>query len=349
MSPPEVDLSPLDGDHLDYSAAKTALSIAGAPMWLCGVKSQTRVIYSNDDERLVLNRNVRMYKQPIVIETIKPVYLFKSWFYVFVLAACFLAQYMCHAAIYRASHPHDYLAYMSAPIRPGLMEWTRIREHYLNMDVPGSAYLAAMLSTPPTGVDDGRPRLTFLYLTPYYARILMALYYTLPTLVVIKKIRNLRLTRIIYSPHALSCLMSEYARGTNLEVVRNTASMRYSRLASLPICDSLSTIVMHGTIAACEALVQTQSFFTTGAALLRQPCSIPTLAPGRRTQKVHVLRSCPYRHLRPDSWRLVKRALCRTRNVASAGGCFVASIMVLFAVMLHFVAIPTIQRLLSMA
>jgi hypothetical protein len=369
------ELPPLDGDRLDHRTAKAALRGAGAKMTFCGVQRRIVHIYAERDERLALNRNTLMHNQPIVLETLRPTYWAKVGFYTALLTVLWVIQYIVLAWWTRnCKRPISIEPYIgeSPFVLPYLffksLGWFRgsfVATGYYHAVSGINGMLDSMAGGFERWTGESSSHSTFdpsflrnlgaeqNYTSVCFEGRLMYLFWALfflipPAILALRLVKHLRV-RVTYSPHALACMMAEYTRGTNAEVVRNTATMRYARLSSLPIVDSLSTIVMHGTIICCEALVRTQSFFTQGAALLRQPCSTPTLPLGKCTQKAHVLLSCPYQNLQPDWWNLAKRSSLRPGNVAFVVACSVASIMVLYVVTRQFVATQTILRLLSMA
>lgn len=67
---------------------------------------------------------------------------------------------------------------------------------------------------------------------------------------------------VSYVPHLVTCAMTEYSRGTNLEVVQSTLRQKFRRLASLPIPAKIALELMEGTEVVCLFLVTRQAFFT---------------------------------------------------------------------------------------
>jgi hypothetical protein len=65
---------------------------------------------------------------------------------------------------------------------------------------------------------------------------------------------------LTYVPHIVSCLITEYDRGTNREVVENTIRMKANRLATLPVPDKDAVSLMEGSVAIALEYIISQGF-----------------------------------------------------------------------------------------
>lgn len=80
-----------------------------------------------------------------------------------------------------------------------------------------------------------------------------------------------RTIHLAYCPHIVSCVLCEYARGTNATSVASTIDQKVRRLACLPLPDIDMVEVSFGSQALCLVILADQKFFTGGVASLRQP------------------------------------------------------------------------------
>jgi hypothetical protein len=73
--------------------------------------------------------------------------------------------------------------------------------------------------------------------------------------------------KIAFVPHLVSCLVSEYDRGTNISVARSTMRGKLRRMASFPLPDKDALTLLHGTEIVAEALLSRQDFYSAGATM----------------------------------------------------------------------------------
>lgn len=80
-----------------------------------------------------------------------------------------------------------------------------------------------------------------------------------------------RAIKIPFVPHMVSCVVSEYDRGTNAEAARNTMRQKIRRLACLPIPDRDALAFINGTEIVCDQLLTRENFFWEGAVSFSLP------------------------------------------------------------------------------
>jgi hypothetical protein len=67
-------------------------------------------------------------------------------------------------------------------------------------------------------------------------------------------------TTILYSPHAVSCVVSEFSHGCTSDEARATVRQKLLRLATLPLSDSIAAQVLDGSEQAALAVLDSQVF-----------------------------------------------------------------------------------------
>lgn len=86
-----------------------------------------------------------------------------------------------------------------------------------------------------------------------------------------KDVEELKTWHVPFIPHLVSCVVSEYDRGTNAVVVRSTIRQKIRRLACLPIPDEDALIFLTGSELVAEQLLESGEYFSRGAACFRLP------------------------------------------------------------------------------
>lgn len=76
---------------------------------------------------------------------------------------------------------------------------------------------------------------------------------------------------VSYIPHMVSCLMTEYDRGTSAEVVKSTIGMRARRLGALPIPDEYHEKFVADSVFVASVLLEKCDFFGAGVACFALP------------------------------------------------------------------------------
>lgn len=76
---------------------------------------------------------------------------------------------------------------------------------------------------------------------------------------------------VSYIPHLVSCLMTEYDRGTSAEVVKSTIGMRARRLGALPIPDEYHEKFVADSVFVASVLLEKSDFFGAGVACFALP------------------------------------------------------------------------------
>jgi len=74
-----------------------------------------------------------------------------------------------------------------------------------------------------------------------------------------------------YMPHLISCVMSEYDRGTSAYVAKSTLRQRIRRLAALPLPDRDALKFINGSELVIEQLLDGEDFFWQGASVFPTP------------------------------------------------------------------------------
>lgn len=67
---------------------------------------------------------------------------------------------------------------------------------------------------------------------------------------------------VCYAPHLVSCLISEFDRGTSRDVVRSTIRMKFRRFSAFPVPDVDAVAIMEGTERVVMSALAEQHFFS---------------------------------------------------------------------------------------
>jgi len=70
---------------------------------------------------------------------------------------------------------------------------------------------------------------------------------------------------LVYSPHLTSCIMTEYARGTNSSAVDLSITSYFNRLGAYPLPDNQAEDIRRGTIVIAKHLTIHAPFVVGGA------------------------------------------------------------------------------------
>lgn len=149
----------------------------------------------------------------------------------------------------------------TAIYRSGIIsDW--YRRHCPSWDDIRRAISGAQRTPMEVFLDQCRTVWFLLYDIPLHI-IAKTLYYTTaPWPIVWFLLRKPRRVVIHFAPHLVTSVVSEFARGTNLEAMSSTIRAKFLRLATFPLPDEMYMTIIAGSEAVVLEWAQSQTFFT---------------------------------------------------------------------------------------